>query len=83
MNHISKTFLLLALIVLLIFGCTKQEERSTVQEISSQARLPIIDMHMHTFQWNRYGDPPPPNQVSGVVPTARTDEEAIEAYLAE
>jgi len=24
-------------------------------------RQPIIDMHMHTYQWNRYGgDPPPP-----------------------
>jgi predicted TIM-barrel fold metal-dependent hydrolase len=43
----------------------------------------IIDIHMHTYQFNRYGDPPPPNAVSGVVPVARTDNEAIDAYLAE
>lgn len=46
-------------------------------------RQPIIDMHMHTYQWNRYGDPPPPNYISRQIPTARTDAEAIEAYLAE
>ncbi len=40
-------------------------------------------MHIHTYKWNRYGDPPPPNLASGVVPAARTDQEAMEAYLAE
>ena len=45
-------------------------------------RPPIIDMHMHMYQWNRYGDPPPPNYISRQVPTARTDVEAIEAYIA-
>lgn len=82
MNHNLKIFLLCFSIVLLIVGCGKKEEPSTIQEISSQERLPIIDMHMHTFQWNRYGDPPPSNPVSGVVPAARTDKEAIDAYLA-
>jgi len=83
LDNILKTFLLITLIVLLIVGCAKQEEQSTAQEISNQARLPIIDMHMHTFQWNRYGDPPPPNSVSGIVPAARTNREAMEAYLAD
>ncbi len=44
---------------------------------------PIIDIHMHTYQWNRYGDPPPPNYISRQIPTAKTDIEAIEAYIAE
>ena len=45
--------------------------------------FPIIDMHMHTYQWNKYGDPPQPNLITGNVPEARTDAEAINAYLAE
>jgi predicted TIM-barrel fold metal-dependent hydrolase len=44
---------------------------------------PIIDMHNNTFQWNKYGDPPPPNLITGKVPAARSDTEAIEAYIAE
>ena len=44
---------------------------------------PIIDMHMHTFQWNRYGDPPPPNPITRKIPAARSDTEAIEAYVTE
>ena len=45
--------------------------------------FPIIDIHMHTFQWNKYGDPPPPNLITGNVPAARSNTEAIEAYVAE
>jgi predicted TIM-barrel fold metal-dependent hydrolase len=45
--------------------------------------FPIIDMHMHTYQWNKYGDPPQPNLITGNVPEARTDAEAINAYMAE
>ena len=44
---------------------------------------PIIDMHMHTYQWNKYGNPPQPNLISGNVPEARTDADAINAYLTE
>jgi predicted TIM-barrel fold metal-dependent hydrolase len=44
---------------------------------------PIIDIHMHTYQWNKYGDPPQPNLITGNVPEARTNAEAIEAYIAE
>ena len=44
---------------------------------------PIIDIHMHTYQWNKYGDPPQPNLITGNVPEARTNAEAIEAYVAE
>ncbi len=44
---------------------------------------PIIDIHMHAFQWNKYGDPPPSNLITGKRPTARSNTEAIEAYIAE
>jgi predicted TIM-barrel fold metal-dependent hydrolase len=44
---------------------------------------PIIDIHMHTYQWNKYGDPPQPNLITGNVPEARTNAEATEAYIAE
>lgn len=55
----------------------------TFAQQSDNNRPPIIDIHMHTYQWNRYGDPPPPNYISRKIPAARTDIEAIEAYLAE
>ena len=44
---------------------------------------PIIDAHMHMYQWNKYGDPPEANLITGHVPAARSDEAAIDAYLAE
>jgi len=44
---------------------------------------PIIDMHMHMYQWNKYGDPPEPNLITGIVPDAKSDDQAIDAYLAE
>jgi len=84
MNRHLKIFLMSFSIVILLVGCGKKgEEQSPVQELGNQKRLPIIDIHMHTFQWDVLGNPPPPNQVTGVVPSARTDKEALEAYLAE
>jgi predicted TIM-barrel fold metal-dependent hydrolase len=56
---------------------------SSESAIQSSEPFPIIDMHMHTYQWNKYGDPPQPNLITGNVPEARTDEETISAYLAE
>ena len=44
---------------------------------------PIIDMHMHMYQWNKYGDPPEPNLITGKVPAVKNDDQAIDAYLAE
>lgn len=43
---------------------------------------PIIDMHLHAFEWDRYGAEPPPNPASGAVPAARTNEAAARASLA-
>jgi len=44
---------------------------------------PIIDMHMHTFQWDIYGNPPPPNLITGKVPAARSNAEALKSYVAQ
>jgi predicted TIM-barrel fold metal-dependent hydrolase len=49
----------------------------------AQDRGPIIDMHLHAFGFDEYGNPPPPNEVTGQVPTARSDEAAIRATLDE
>ena len=71
----KKTILILSLVAFFlsfIVSCKK-----------SSKPFPIIDMHMHTFQWNKYGDPPPPNLITGNVPAARSNTEAIEAYIAE
>ena len=71
----KKTILILSLVTFFlsfIVSCEKSSEP-----------FPIIDMHMHTFQWNKYGDPPPPNLITGNMPAARSNTEAIEAYLAE
>ena len=46
-------------------------------------RQPIIDMHVHAFGWDHQGNPPPPNPLTGKVPSAHTDKEAMEASLAE
>jgi hypothetical protein len=43
------------------------------QQPPTPQRLPIIDMHLHAFSWDHQGNPPPPNPVTGKVPTARTD----------
>ncbi len=43
---------------------------------------PIIDLHLHAFGWDAYGDPPPPNEMTGRVPDARSDDEALAATLA-
>ena len=53
------------------------------QQSSARQRLPIIDMHVHAFGWDHMGNPPPPNLVTRKVPTARTDEEFMDAVLAE
>lgn len=44
---------------------------------------PIIDMHLHAFAWDEYGDPPPPDDATGRRPAARTNEAAMAATLAE
>jgi len=47
----------------------------------AQDRGPIIDMHLHAFGFDEFGNPPPPNEVTGLVPPARTDDDAMRATL--
>lgn len=48
---------------------------------TAQDRGPIIDMHVHAFGFDEFGNPPPPNEVTGKVPSARTDDAAMRATL--
>jgi uncharacterized protein len=50
---------------------------------STPKRPPIIDVHIHAFGWDHMGNPPPPNRITGKIPTARTDKEAMDATLTE
>lgn len=47
----------------------------------AQERGPIIDMHLHAFGFDEFGNPPPPNEATGLVPSARTDGAAMRATL--
>jgi predicted TIM-barrel fold metal-dependent hydrolase len=58
-------------------------DHASPQQPPTPQRPPIIDMHIHAFSWDHQGNPPPPNPVTGKVPAARTDKEAMEASLAE
>ena len=49
--------------------------------VVAQDRGPIIDMHLHAFGFDEFGNPPPPNEVTGQVPAARTDDAAMRATL--
>ena len=49
----------------------------------AQDRGPIIDMHLHAFGFDAYGNPPPANEITGRIPAARSDEDAIRATLGE
>jgi len=50
---------------------------------SAPQRPPIIDMHVHATGWDHFGNPPPPNPLTGKVPTALTDKDFMDATLAE
>jgi len=42
----------------------------------------IIDVHFHALRWNSFGTPPPPNEITGVKPTAMSDSEEQADMLA-
>lgn len=67
------------LLLLLLVGAA----HASSQQPALPQRPPIIDMHIHAFGWDHQGSPPPPNPLTGTVPPARTDIEAMEASLAE
>ena len=79
-----KKIIFLSLVsIFLTFNVSYANQETSKPNQKNTKAYPIIDMHMHIFQWNRYGDPPPPNLITGKRPTARSNTEAIEAYIAE
>ena len=82
--NMKKTILILSLVTFLLpftVSCTIQQALNPSSQ--STEPFPIIDMHMHMYQWDKYGDPPPPNLITNNTPGARSDTEAIDAYIAE
>ena len=69
--------------VFLTFNVSCANQETSKPDLQNTKSYPIIDIHMHTFQWNIYGNPPPTNLINGKRPTARSNTEAIEAYIAE
>lgn len=67
--YLNFRILILFLIALLCYPAAAQPQ-------------PIIDMHLHAFGYDQYGFPPPPNEISGNIPAAGSDAEAIKAALA-
>lgn len=79
-----KKIILLSLVsIFLTFIASCSMQKSPKSHTKNTKPYPIIDVHMHTFEWNKYGDPPPPNLITGNIPAARSNTEAIEAYIAE
>ena len=64
-----------------IVSCANQE--TSKPDRNNAKSYPIIDIHMHSFQWDVYGHPPPPNLITGKRPAARSNTEVIKAYIAE
>jgi predicted TIM-barrel fold metal-dependent hydrolase len=67
----------------LVLSLCASTAAASSQQPPARQRLPIIDMHVHAFGWDHMGNPPPPNIVTGKVPPARTDQEFMDAVLAE
>ena len=80
MKKIIHIFLASFFLTFIVSCANEKTSKPNRQNMKSH---PIIDIHMHAFQWNKYGDPPPPNLITGKRPTARSNNEAIEAYIAE
>lgn len=55
------------LVILFLASCTSQK--------SSTSK--IIDTHFHAFSFDEYGYPPPPNEITGVVPLSKNNAEVI------
>lgn len=68
---------------LLVAGLVAAANGAGERDNRLEARRPILDIHVHAFGFDQFGDPPPPNPVTGRRPAARTDEEAMRATLRE
>lgn len=76
-----KSIILISFFLFFTISCVNPKTSKAAQQNTKP--FPIIDMHMHTFQWNAYGDPPPPNLITGKRPLARSNTDALENYIAE
>lgn len=72
----------LLLAALALLSATPGIAGSPEAERAAGYRGPVIDVHLHAFEWDRYGSEPPPNAVTGRVPQARSDEAAARASAA-
>src|SRR5215470_6229275 len=48
---------------------------STIVSAQDNSTRKIFDNHFHALKWNSFGTPPPPNEITGVKPTAKSDSE--------
>jgi len=79
----KKNILMFLASFFLLFSVSCANPKTAKPDRNNRKAYPIIDMHMHSFQWNVYGDPPPPNLITGKRPAARSNTEVMEAYMAE
>ena len=68
-------------LLLFLLGCYCVEPGLAQRKVQ-RPKLPIIDIHLHAFGFDEFGNPSPPNEITGKRPNARTDKEALEASLA-
>lgn len=79
MRRAAESLVLAALALLAAAGGIA---RGAAGERSGRYDGPVIDVHLHAFEWDRYGAEPPPNPVTGRVPEARGDAAAARASVA-
>ena len=79
----KKLFVIPLIILFLGFGVSYSWQFNSGKTGKKGKSFTIIDMHMHVFQWNKYGIPPPPNLITGKAPTATSDEQALQNYIQE
>lgn len=79
----NQVIALLTLLLTATAGAAHAVGTFTAPRAHAQKRRPIIDMHLHAFGFDQYGEPAPPNEITGRVPGARTDAEAMEATFRE
>ena len=63
----------LCFIIVFFASCTNQKN----------SERKIIDTHFHAFSFDEYGYPPPPNEITGVVPTAKNNTEVTKTMISE
>ncbi len=60
-------------IMILFLSCNSQKN----------SERKIIDTHFHAFAFDEYGYPPPPNKITGVIPTEKNNKEVTGNMIAE